>query len=259
MYPVLFQIGPVPIRAYGLLLVIGFIVGILIARKRAAARGVDPEKIWDISFWLIFAGILGARVLFIAQEWSHYSKNMGEILSLQFNGLTSFGGLIFGGLALVFLVKKHKMNLATTADIFGIPVLVAHAIGRMGCLLHGCCYGHKTDHWFAVHIVGEVGQYVPAQIYDALMCLAAVGLVLLFERKRAGRIHPGQSFALAMVGWNISRFIYEFWRAGETSTYMGSTKITDAQALTLAMALIFVIVFFVAGKRNQPSQVSSQA
>jgi phosphatidylglycerol---prolipoprotein diacylglyceryl transferase len=252
MYPVLFEIGPVPVRAYGLLLVIGFLVGITIARKRAAARGVDPEKIWDISFWLILAGILGARVLFIAQEWSHYSKNMNEILSLQFNGLTSFGGLIFGGLALLFLVKRHKLPLATIADVYGIPVLVAHALGRMGCLLHGCCYGHKTDHWFAVHIVGEPGHYVPAQIYDALMCLVAVGSVLLFERRPGNR--AGQSFALAMVGWNISRFIYEFWRAGETSTYMGATKITDAQALALAMAAIFAVVFFLAGRKEPRTQ-----
>jgi len=236
MHPVLFTVGSVPIRSFGLMLVIGFMLAIALATKRTKQYGGDPDRIWDLSFYLIIAGVLGARILYLAQEYKYYQTHTSELFSIQFAGLTSFGGLIGGGIALVIWCREHKWPLVRALDIFGIPVLVAHAIGRVGCLLNGCCFGHQTT-GFGVHVEGLTGLYVPAQIYDSGMVMVSVGAILLLEKK--GILRAGQSFYLAMMGYSLSRFIYEYWRMGSSSTTIGSLPITEAQ--------VFAGVMFLAG------------
>lgn len=243
MHPILFNIGPVPIRSFGLLMVIAFFVGLHLSTRRAERLGVDKAKVWDLGVWLILAGALGARVLYILQDWKHYSANTNEIWSLQFNGLTSFGGLIGGLLMLVFYARKHKLSSRTLLDVFAPGLLVAHAIGRVGCLLNGCCFGGDTSMWFGVHQDGQKGLFVPAQLADSAMVLIAWGLLTMIERRRP--LAPGQSFAFAIIGYNVSRFFYEFLRAGSSSTYWGALPITEAQALAVALAALGAVMFIV--------------
>ena len=108
---------------------------------------------------------------------------------------------------------RNKIAVMQMFDVVGPPFLVANAVGRVGCLLNGCCYGgtcSATLPW-RIHVEGLNGWFHPAQMYDAAMCLVAYVLVLRLEKLNKA---PGQSFALALAGYGLSRFIYEFWRAG---------------------------------------------
>jgi phosphatidylglycerol:prolipoprotein diacylglycerol transferase len=251
MYPELIKIGGFPIRSFGVMIAIGFIVAILIARKRAPRYGIQPDKIWDISFWLMLSGVLGARITYILTHLSYFQKYPSELWALQFEGLTSFGGLIAGLLAAVVYCRIHKISLLTVLDVFAVPVLVAHAFGRVGCFLNGCCFGiHASpDLPWAVHFVGVEGLHHPAQLYDTFLSL--IGAFLL-TRMESRRLAPGQSITMMFVLYSVSRFIHEFWRDTDhgNSTFKLSLPITDAQAVSLLIIVVAGALFVHLGKRK---------
>jgi len=87
MLPVLFKIGTFKVHSYGVMLIAGFLIGLAIARKRAAKFGINPQKLTDMAFWALIAGVFGARIAFIAQEWGYYTQHPDELFSWQFAGL----------------------------------------------------------------------------------------------------------------------------------------------------------------------------
>ncbi len=260
MHPVLFEIGPLPVRSYGVLLVVGVLVAVLMARARAPRWGIAPDKVWDATFWLVFPGIIGARVFYIAQNWDHYSRNTAELFSLRFDGLTSFGGLVFGFLGLLVWAKRSKVSIPAFLDVVGVPVLVAQAIGRLGCLLNGCCYGRPTDAWYGVAVNGLPGPHAPAQLVDFVLMLLGAFVVWAVERRRP--LATGQSFGLMLVAYGFSRAVYEIFRAGTreefergiaSSATLGASPVTTAQVFALAMAVVGVAVYLAFGRRPAPT------
>lgn len=230
-----------------------------LAKVRAPKFGVSPSKILDAAFWMLVAGVLGARIVFILQELPYYLKHLNELFSLQFEGLTSFGGLIFGFGALVIWARREKLPFGTVLDIVAPAFLVGHIFGRFGCLLNGCCYGGvcPDNFIFATHFQGLAQAHQPAQVYDALMNAIGLGAILLIEKKG---LRVSQTSALVFIVYGLARFIYEFWRAGTdeqvrqglaSSTTIGTLPITQAQVMAAALVLGGV-VWFVLARRNQP-------
>lgn len=237
MYPVLFKIGNFELRSFGVMLMIAFIVSIFMAGKRAPKFGLKAEQIQDAALWLILPGILGARILFILIEWKTYAGNWNEILKLQMDGLTSFGGLLGGAVGLILYSKFKKVPMSGILDSVGVPVLIAHGIGRIGCLLNGCCHGqYCATSPPGVHVHGKPGFYFPAQLVDSATVFLGAILVIAIEKKF--QLARGVSVSLAMGTYGLSRFIYEFLRAGASSTTIGGTNFTDAHIAGLLMALV---------------------
>ena len=224
-------------------MVVSFFTALAFARKRAPYFGLTPDQVSDVSFWIIFLGILGARLAFILQEWKVYAAKPSELLTLQFQGLTSFGALIVGGITAVVICRKKKVPLIAFLDTVGPAFLIGNAIGRVGCLLNGCCHGAPATHAFPfLAYSSENHQYnVPAQLYESFMNLIFFGILMVLAKKIT---RPGFAFGFAMVGFGVSRFIYEFWRAGTSSTTMGGTWITEAQIVALAVALFGIFLIF---------------
>jgi len=263
MHPILFtfgpfhiggsQVGPIQVHSFSVMLILAFLVGVAIARKRAPKFGFDAGKISDASMFALFAGVIGARVLFIVQELPYYLKHKDELFSLQFQGLTSFGGLLFGFAAYWWFAWRQKRSIKDVLDVVAPSALIGQGIGRIGCLLNGCCYGVvcSSNYPIGVHIDNTTTLHVPAQAFDTIMCFVLTGVLLWIEKKRP--MHSGQVFALFMVFFGLSRFIYEFWRAGSveqvnqgiaSSTYWGSLPITQAQAVAVGMIAAGAIAFF---------------
>jgi phosphatidylglycerol---prolipoprotein diacylglyceryl transferase len=262
MYRVLFHIGSFPVHTYGVILIIAFLVALIVARKRATRYGLNPNKLSDMSFLLLIAGVLGARIMYLIQEPPADPK---EYFSLQFAGLTSFGGLIGGAIALVWWCVRYKTSIRTVLDVMGPPLLIGHAIGRVGCLLNGCCFGGVCPPGlpWGIHVGSSDYLFHPAQIYDSLMNLAGLAILLLIEKR--GVLKLGQVFSLAIVFHGISRFIYEFWRAGTeaqvkaelaSSTYWGSLPITQAQAAAAAIVLLGVALFVVYARKAKREEAA---
>lgn len=254
MHPVLFELFGFKVHSFGLLMLVAFATALLFARKRGPRFGFSPEQISDISFWTLIVGVLGARVAFLVQEIPYYREHPEKLLTLQFEGLTSFGGLLFGFLAVVVGCRRLKKPLWNLLDTLAPAMLLGHAIGRVGCLMNGCCYGGLCDVPWGINVDGVVGLHHPAQIYDALMNLAALGVLLALERRG---LKAGQTFALFLVLHGLARFVYEFWRAGTTSTTIGSLPITEGHVAALVLVVVGAVIFVV-GRLN-PAQHAPEA
>ncbi|MGV3614513.1 MAG: prolipoprotein diacylglyceryl transferase [Fimbriimonas sp.] len=271
MIPVLFHIGNFPVRSFGVMILIAFLAGLWMVRRRAERYGFEVSKVTDLAFTALVAGVLGARILFIVQEIPYYRQHPEKLLTLQFEGLTSFGGVIFGAGAVLWWAWRHKAPLGRLFDLFGPAFMFGHVFGRIGCFLNGCCYGGVCDAsipW-ATKFHEVPGLHHPAQLYDALMNLVGAGLIFLWERK--GNLRSGQAAGAFFILHGLTRFIYEFWRAGTpeqvrtgaaSSTYWGNLPITEAQGVALALMLVGIVIFVIAirkGKLAMPNPSSGNA
>lgn len=264
MYPILFKIGTFEVHTFGLILILAFGAAFLVGRARAPKYGLSAEQVADAFFWTLVAGVLGARVGFIVQELGYYTAHPDKLLSLKFQGLTSYGGLVGGLIALLFLARKHKVPARTYLDLAGVPLLLGHAIGRIGCLLNGCCYGGQCTLPWGIHVDGQPGLFHPAQVYDSLMTLG--GMFVLIQIEKRG-LRPGQSVCLAVIFYSVSRFIYEFWRAGtqaevdaglRTSTTIAGTPFTEAHVFALLVIIVGCIGFFLLQRTPKPITSSAE-
>lgn len=142
MRQVLIWLGPVPIFGFGTMLFVSFVVCYWLIGKRADREGVPRQPLYDLVVWIILAGLLGARLVFMIQYqvpwWEFYRIWEG---GLVFYG-SALGGVIGYGLAHYFLVRRHGLDSWQVADILAPAIALGLGIGRFGCLLNGCCYGH---------------------------------------------------------------------------------------------------------------------
>jgi phosphatidylglycerol:prolipoprotein diacylglycerol transferase len=246
-----------PIHSYGVMIVVSFMAGMWLVRRRAALYGFQGDKMLDMGFWALIAGVIGARVVFILQELPYYLQHKDQLFSLQFSGLTSFGGEILAIVAIILWAKKNKYGIVSILDLAAPGYLLGYAVGRVGCFLNGCCYGgvcSPTLPW-GVHFADSVGIHHPAQLYDSLMNLGGLAFLLWVEKKK---LLTGRIAALSLILNGGARFIYEFWRAGTvdevrqglaSSTYWGKLPITEGHAMAVALIVVGAVWYVIAGRR----------
>jgi phosphatidylglycerol:prolipoprotein diacylglycerol transferase len=248
MHPLLFQIGSFKVASFGAVMVVAFFLAIFISRQRASRFGYTKDQVGDVAFVAILAGILGARLFFIVQELPYYLSHPKELFSPQFQGLTSFGGFLVGGFAAWRFCRIKKLNPVAFLDLATPGFILGHAVGRVGCLLNGCCHGRPAGHAFPFLAYSpENHMYnVPAQVYDSAMNVVAFALVLLIERKIS---RPGFTVGVGLVAHSITRFVYEFFRSGTSSSTVGGSPFTEAHILALVLALAGGVVIVRSLKR----------
>ncbi|QDT70542.1 Prolipoprotein diacylglyceryl transferase [Planctomycetes bacterium MalM25] len=146
----------VPIRGYGVMLLIAISTGVAMAVHRARRHGIGPDTILGLVFWLFVAGIAGARAFFVIEYWDVRfaglppAQALWEVLKFTEGGLVVYGSVIGGLVAFVIYVRRHGLPMLAMADILAPCFLAGLAIGRLGCLLNGCCYGGQCDLPWAV-------------------------------------------------------------------------------------------------------------
>jgi phosphatidylglycerol:prolipoprotein diacylglycerol transferase len=166
MRPILVEIptpfGSLPLFSFGLLLLLAFVIGVWIVRRRARQAGLNPDLLWDIGVWMFLTGIVGARILHMIQfpTPGGVGQQIGHFFKIWEGGLIFYGSIVggfFGFLAAYFLIiRKHGLNSWQLTDIFMPCVALGIFFGRLGCFLNGCCYGNVADpvqvpEWRQVH------------------------------------------------------------------------------------------------------------
>lgn len=139
-----------PIRGYGAMVLVATVAGIGVAVLRARRMGLNPELIYTLAFWMFVCGIIGARVFFVVQNWPQFRKptiaaSLGEILKFTEGGLVVYGGVFGGLLAAGVFVVRRGLPLLAVGDLIAPSMLLGMGIGRIGCLLNGCCWGGDCD------------------------------------------------------------------------------------------------------------------
>lgn len=247
MHPELFRVGSVPVRTFGVLVVVGLVLAWWLSYKRARRFGVNPEGLASLGSWMVILGIIGARGFYVAQYWDAYRGNWAHVLNIREGGLTSFGGFLFGLIGLAIWARLSRTPLIPLLDLIAAPALIAIAIGRVGCFFNGCCYGGPTDLPWGVRFPEVVFSAHPAQLYAAFMHLAVATGLLVYERKLARsqtpRWRPGILISLAFIFYGVVRFIYESFRIGASSEPLGQWPITEAHIAAVFVFLIGMMGF----------------
>ena len=265
MRPILFHVFGFPIHSYGVMLVIAFLIGIALVRKRAPKFGIDPQKVTDALIIALFIGVLGARIFFIAQELPYYLKHLHQLFSPEFAGLTSFGGLAFGLAWMIYWAKRNKVSTWNMIDCLGPSFLIGTAVGRIGCILNGCCYGGicQSNFPLAIYIPQDGHYHYPAQLIDLGLNLLGMATLLMLEKRSFFK--SGQVGASSLIVFGAARFIYEFWRGGTaaqvasgdaTSEYL-FWKITEAQVAAAVVIAIGFVLYFVLARMQSRQQIAT--
>lgn len=256
MHPLLFEIGRFPVYTYGLLLAAAYLTGLWLAVRRARARGLDGDRVMDLGIWIIASALIGAKLLLLVVDFDHYSRNPGELLAVFRSGGVFYGGLIAAVLTAFWYMRRANLPLWTTTDAFAPGIALGHVVGRVGCLMAGCCYGKPTGlPWgitftnpMAAEFVGtplDVALH-PTQLYEAGAEL--IILILLLATERRGRQYPGRTFWLYMLMYGVTRFVIEFYR-GDPRGSIGA--LSTSQVISIVLVPISLVMLVRLARRGR--------
>ncbi len=235
MFPEICKIGSFTIYSYGLMMVIAFFVSTSLASLQAKKEQIDPDKIFNLCFYIFLSGIIGSRLFYVFNNASFYFHHPLEIIMLQHGGMAWFGGLIFGTVTAIIIIRKNKINLLKTLDLLIPFIALGQAIGRIGCLLNGCCFGKVSK--FGIYFAVFDQVLIPTQLYSSLLLL----LIFIILRFMQDRPHlPGQILCSYLFLYSIKRFFIEFFRADSPKIFYGLTLF---QILSLAMFISSLLLF----------------
>ncbi len=266
MYPRLFELGPITVYTYGVLLAAAYLAGLQLARVRASARGLDANRILDLGIYIIISALIGAKLLLLVTDFRTFSANPRELLTLARSGGVFYGGLILAVAVALLYIRRIGLPLWTTCDVFAPGIALGHVVGRFGCLFAGCCYGKPTtlpwgitftDPFAAANVGTPLNQALhPTQLYEAGAEFLILVVLLWTERK--GRPFAGRTFWLYMLLYAISRFIIEFYRGDERGT-VGMLSTSQFISVLLAPLAIVMLVYLSRVSAPEPKRARRAA
>lgn len=266
MYPQPLKfIGIEFVRSYGVMLALGFLIGILWARKRAMKAGIPSEHVIDLSFIVLIASVIGSRFFYVIYHLDEFSNNLLNMVNpfqggtIGIAGLSMMGGIILAlASAAIFLIVK-RIKPWPLLDAMMPMFALGLGITRVGCFLNGCCYGLPAhDHFGLVFPLESPAGYhyqgipiIPTQLYSSIAGFAILAIVLISERYKR---FDGHSFWLTIGLYSIWRFIIDFYRYYEDSmifTTISDQALTKNQLLTVLLFLISVAAYVIMYLRNK--------
>ena len=239
--PIAFSIGSLSVRWYGIMVALAVIFLILwMLRSVRKGANISYDTVLNAALVGIPSGIVFSRLLHVLDYWEHYSQNPGDILGAS--GLTIYGAVLGATLGIWIYSRFSKQSFGYLADVIAPGIIMAQAIGRVGCVLNGCCYGLETDIFCAVIYTNPdsfapIGVPVhPTQIYEIIYNVMLFGVLLLLR----GRFKPDGTLFLIYLGlYSVWRLSIGFLREG-TAFMFG---LHQAQVIAIIVILIALYVF----------------
>ena len=270
MFPRLFHIGSFNLPTYGFLVASGVLIGLWISVRNSEKQGINGDRAWDLGILVVVAGIVGAKVLYIINDWSSYVAHPREIFSLatlQAGGVFS-GGLIGAFAMAAWYVRRHHMPALRTCDAFAPGLAFGHVLGRFGCFAAGCCYGKPTNHFWGVTFTDQLANVLsgtplnvriqPTQLIEAAAeFFNFLLLTWLLKRKK----FDGQIFGSFMILYGTERYFIEFLRGdpGRGEVFGGLMSGTQLVAILLVLAGGLIWYWRSGMVSHQPSAVSTRS
>jgi len=240
VFPKLFTIGSFYLPTYGVLVAIGFLVGLTIAVRLARKSGLNGELVTNLAVYCALAGLLGAKILMLIFDWGAPDRPpIFSLATLQAAGVWQ-GGLALAFITAILYIRHTKLPLLETFDAFAPGLAIGHAIGRIGCFAAGCCWGNECKLPWAVtfhnpeafNLTGvplEVPLH-PSQLYEMLTEL----VLFAFLYWRFAKPHaPGRIMGMYLVISSAARFLIEFTRFHEQGLHFG-LSLTQWIAIAIA-------------------------
>lgn len=236
MHPVICTIGPFTVYSYGLMLVLAFVVVVTLAKKEALRRNIDPAMVFDFCFVVLLSGVIGARIFYVLENIKDYIKHPLEIILLHHGGLSWFGGLFLASLCGIIYLRIKKQSVYEMLDLIVPFLALGQAIGRIGCLLNGCCCGKISE--CGIYFPAHQEILIPAQIYSSLALVAIFFILRLLQNRPHWK---GQIFFAYLLLYSAKRFFIEFWRSDNPVIFAGLTLFQIISIIIFLFALLKVI------------------
>ena len=250
MYPTLFSIGPLKIHTYGTLIALGMLLALFYLSKQAKNNGLDYQKILDITIYLVLSGILGARIFYVILEYRNFENDIAGIFKIWEGGLVFYGGFITAFATGYFLIKKNKLPVWKTIDLFAPALPLAHTFGRFGCFFAGCCYGKPANILWAVTFKNpdSLASPVlnipvhPTQIYESISNFFIFLFLNWFQKFKR---FDGQVALIYIILYSIMRFTVEFFRGDERgfvlNGLLSSSQLISLILIPLAVSMMTIM------------------
>jgi|SRR6516225_1027195 phosphatidylglycerol:prolipoprotein diacylglycerol transferase len=258
MYPRLFELGPITVYTYGLLLASAYLLGLKLAMVRAKSYGLDQARVLDLGIYIIISALVGAKLLLFITDFRTFVDNPRELLTLARSGGVFYGGLILAVAVALWYIGRIGLPLWTTCDAFAPGIAIGHVVGRFGCFFAGCCYGKPTSMPWGItftdpYAAANVGTPLnvrlhPTQLYEA--GAEALILVVLLLTESRGKRYPGRTFWFYMLLYAISRYVIEMYRDDPR----GSVGIfSTSQFISLILAPLAIVMLLYLRRRSDPA------
>jgi prolipoprotein diacylglyceryl transferase len=245
------QLGPLPVRAYALCILAGILVAIWIGNRRWIARGGAPGVVGDIAVWAVPFGIVGARLYHVATDWEAYfgpGANAVDAVKIWQGGLGVWGAIAMGVLGGWIGAKRRGVPLPPLADALAPGIVLAQAIGRFGNWFNQELFGRPTDLPWGLEIdpqfrpeqYADVETFHPTFLYEALWCVA-VALILLWADRRF-RMGHGRVFALYVALYTMGRSYIETLRIDPAREVLGLRVNVWTSVVLFVGAVIYIVV-----------------
>ncbi|MDE1046837.1 MAG: prolipoprotein diacylglyceryl transferase [Candidatus Nanopelagicales bacterium] len=246
------DLGPIPLRAYAMFIVLGIIVAVVLGNKRYEARGGRPGVITDIAIWAVPFGIVGGRIYHVLSDWQIYFGEQGRGFTAAFRiwdgGLGIWGAVILGGVGAWIGARRSGVVLPPIADAIAPGIALAQAIGRLGNYFNQELFGSPTTLPWGLEIspanrpegYAEYATFHPTFLYESLW-LVALALVVMWADRRFNLGH-GRAFALYVLIYTVGRVWIEALRIDSANHILGMRLNVWTSILVGLGALAYLVI-----------------
>lgn len=255
MNPYIIQIGDFGLRWYSVLILIGIILGISLVQKEGKRFGISNDFLFNMAFWTIIIGILGARIYYVIFNYSMYKGDLFAIFKIWEGGLAIHGGLMAGAITMFFYCKKYNIDFIRITDLCVPALLLAQAIGRWGNFFNGEAHGPATslEHLQSMHLPDFIIEgmnisglyYEPTFLYESIACL--IGFTIIMIVRRFKYIKVGTLTSLYLMYYSFIRFFIESLRTD--SLMLGGFRV--AQIVSVVLFLVGLISVMLISRKGR--------
>lgn len=247
-------IGNFSLKWYSVLITIAVIIAYYMIYSESKRFNIKSEFIFNMMFWTLIFGILGARLYYVIFNWTYYSEHLNEIYKIWNGGLAIHGGIITGALTVIIYCKKYKVKVGRIMDLIIPALLLGQALGRWGNFFNGEAYGTivtkatlenmKIIPEFVIKNMYINGYYhLPMFYFESLWCFLGFIIALILRRRKY--IKKGQLTGFYLMWYGVDRFIIEIFRTD--SLMLGNLKV--ARIVSVIMFILGVMIELVQSRK----------
>lgn len=237
MHPILVKIGSLEVQSYWVMAASAFLVAAFWAGRRALRMGLTRPQVLVTGGIILLFGLGGAHLDYVRGNWDYYQDHLYEIFRLDQGGLSWMGGFLSAGCAMAVWFWRHRFGVLRSFDRLLPPFVLSVAVARIGCLLHGCCYGTLTELPWYILYPGRPQHRHPWPVYEMGVLLLILAVLLWRERFK-----PRAGTQLALFG-----FLYGLWRlsggALRADQWAAGGGLNPFQFTGLALVVLSVLLF----------------
>lgn len=261
MYPVLFKVGNFVVYTYGLTMALGFIVAFGWVFHEARRNGENLDDYYNVCLIALIGGIVGARLLYVIVNFKEFQGSFLRMLNLREGGLVWYGGVLTVVVLIWLYTRIKKLSFYHMTDILSAPVAAGLGVGRIGCLMSGCCYGCQTNLPWGIRypydpndphsiLLPEELRGVrvhPSPVYEMLAVFAIAGIVTYLNRRK--RV-DGQPTWIFFLLYGLARFVLEYFRGDSSRGFVFGGLFSVSQFISLILIVISIAMLWKLKKRE---------